>query len=763
VVGKSVFSYYFIVHICKNLVIWKLLFDKSGDFMKIGFKLSMIMIILSLLSSIAIGVPLMIRSYKSINDLSYEYADILSKEMAAETEKYLDAYWNIVETSSQIMEDYHLLDLNYHREYVSSKLQLLVEKNPKVIGAWVIMEPNAIGGPDRRYIGQPDTDQTGRFVPYWYRDGNDVKLDDYTGQIEEATEDYYTQPRDKNTTVVINPYLYEIEGEQQLQASVAAPVHSLAGRFIGVIGIDINVEEVQKISQTYHPFGDGHAFVVGNNGVIVAHHDESLLGQKITDAEDALLGKNRDRVLETITKGGTLTYQIFDKTHGEELIVFFSPIAVGDTPWSFVIEVPRNSVLRPLIQMVNITLIMSGVIIVLVFIASVFLARSISKPIVRVAVTLKDIAEGEGDLTRSIKVSSQDEIGDLAHYFNLTLDKIKRLVISIKKSSGVLSGIGNDLAGNMSETAAAVNEITANIQSIKGRIVNQSASVSETNSIMENVVVNIKKLNGHIEEQSENVSRASSAIEEMVANTRSVTETLIKNEANVKTLMESSEAGRSGLQHVVTDIQEISKESEGLLEINSVMENIASQTNLLSMNAAIEAAHAGESGKGFAVVAAEIRKLAESSTAQSKTISEVLKKIKSSIDKITISADNVLDKFKDIDTSVRVVAQQQDNIRNAMEEQGVGSKQILEGVGHLNEITRDVKKSSNEMEEGSQEVIRESQNLDKVTQEIRVGMNEMAEGAEHINKAVNHVNDISGKNREGIEGLIVEVSRFKVE
>jgi methyl-accepting chemotaxis protein len=731
--------------------------------MKIGFKLTLIMIVLSLLSSIAIGVPLMLRAYNSINNLSYDYADILSKEMAVEIENYLDAYWNIVETSSQMLEDYHYMALSDHRPYLTSQLKVLVQKNTKVIGAWLIMEPNTVGGPDRQYIGQPDSDRTGRFVPYWYRDGNDVELDDYSETLEEANEDYYTLPRDKNSTVIVNPYMYEIEGKESLQSSVTAPFHSLDGKFIGVLGIDINVEEVQSISQAYHPFGDGHTFVVSNDGTIVAHHDESLLGQKITDAEDALLGPNQSKVMNAITKGDTLTYQIYDKTHGEDLIVFFTPIKVGDTPWSLVIEVPKNSVLKPLIQMVNITVIISVIIVVLVFLAAFFLSRSISKPIVKVAVTLKDIAEGEGDLTRSIAVNSKDEIGDLSHFFNLTLEKIKKLVISIKKSADLLSGIGTDLAGNMNDTASAVNEITSNIQSIKGRIMNQSASVTETNSIMESVVENIKKLNGHIEEQSENVAKASSAIEEMVANTRSVTDTLVKNEANVKTLTDSSEAGRAGLQHVVADIQEISKESEGLLEINSVMENIASQTNLLSMNAAIEAAHAGESGKGFAVVAAEIRKLAESSSSQSKTISEVLKKIKKSIDKITVSANNVLTQFEAIDSSVKVVALQEENIRNAMEEQGVGSKQILDGVSHLNVITANVKRSSNEMQEGSQEVIKESENLEKATQEIRLGMNEMAEGAEHINLAVNHVNDISGKNREGINSLIKEVSRFKVE
>jgi methyl-accepting chemotaxis protein len=280
---------------------------------------------------------------------------------------------------------------------------------------------------------------------------------------------------------------------------------------------------------------------------------------------------------------------------------------------------------------------------------------------------------------------------------------------------------------------------------------------------MEQITVNIDKLNGHIDRQTASVSQSSSASEEMLANIPSVTQTLVKNAENVKDLTEASEVGRSGLQEVSTDIQEIARESEGLLEINAVMENIASQTNLLSMNAAIEAAHAGEAGKGFAVVADEIRKLAESSGEQSKTISTVLKKIKDSIDKITKSTDGVLNKFEAIDTEVRTVSDQEENIRNSMEEQSTGSQQILEAISKLNEITQLVKGGSMEMLEGSKEVIQESKNLELATQEITNGMNEMATGADQINVAVSQVNTISGQNKENIDVLVSEVSKFKVE
>jgi methyl-accepting chemotaxis protein len=415
----------------------------------------------------------------------------------------------------------------------------------------------------------------------------------------------------------------------------------------------------------------------------------------------------------------------------------------------------RREIIRQIL--LDLALAAVGVLFVLFFLRMIF------PRLAEVTAILKEISNGKGDLTTRLAIRRSDEIGLMAACFNRALDQIRDMVLTIKEQSVKLFNVGNDLAENMIETASAINQITSNIREVKTRVMNQSDGVTQTTATMERLSRNIDQLNHQVEDQTENVSQSSSAIEEMLANIQSVTATLVKNTGNVNELTAASELGRSGLGTVSTDIQGIARESEGLLQINAVIQTIAAQTNLLAMNAAIEAAHAGDAGRGFAVVADEIRKLAENAGGQSKTIGDVLKKIKASIDKISHSANLVLEKFEDIDGSVRTVSEQEASIRAAMEEQGEGSKQILEAVARLNEVTRNVKEGSTEMRDGSQQVIAESKNLERVTQEISDGMNEMAAGADEIGAAVSRVNDISILNRDHINTLVEAVIKFKVE
>jgi methyl-accepting chemotaxis protein len=589
-----------------------------------------------------------------------------------------------------------------------------------------------------------------------------------------TTRDYFTYLVGTNTgrehrSYVSNPILSKSTGQKLVMAS--ASVIDQSGDVAGLLGIYIEDHTLEEILNAMtvkirENFGERLIFLIfSENNAILSHRsfDPVLLNyteQALTVDEEITIENLSDDLRQAcrdVADGSSLVY----RDAGEQYYMTSSP--VPGTGYRVVLTLPESVLYKTIFTIERIAVIVFAVTIVVVLFLAFFLSARITGPIIKTALTLKDISEGEGDLTKSVNVPSKDEIGDLARYFNKTLEKIKDLVLTIKSQSVSLFDIGSELAGNMTETAAAVNQIAVNIQSIKGQVINQSASVTETNATMEQITVNIDTLSAHVNRQSESVTQSSSAIEQMLANIESVTQTLVKNSNNVKGLIEASEVGRAGLQEVSMDIQEIARESEGLLEINRVMETIASQTNLLSMNAAIEAAHAGEAGKGFAVVANEIRKLAENSGKQSKTISTVLKKIKDSIDKIIKSTDSVLDKFEAIDNGVRIVSDQEENIRNAMEEQSVGSKQILEAIEQLNEVTQLVKNSSEEMLGGSKQIIHESKNLDLSTQEIAHGMNEIASGAGQINSAVNQINELSGQNRNNIDILVKGVSLFRVE
>jgi len=407
-------------------------------------------------------------------------------------------------------------------------------------------------------------------------------------------------------------------------------------------------------------------------------------------------------------------------------------------------------------------LVIIGVISVMLGLALILLLlRQIFSHLDKINSILKEISMGEGDLTGRIDDSKDNEIGELAGYFNLTMEKIRNLVGTIKYKINGLNHTSFELSSNMSKTSTAVERITSNLDSMKNLMVKQENSAEEAGKAVGIIKENIENLNKIIEKQTENVNMSSSAIEEMTANIHSVTQTLIENSKNVTALTEASENGKTGLQLVAQEIKGIAHDSEGLLEINSLMNNIASQTNLLSMNAAIEAAHAGEAGKGFAVVADEIRKLAESSSNQSKTTAAMLKKIKASIDNITKSSDDVLARFGAIDSSVKTVSEHEQNIRNAMEEQEIGGKQILDSIGQLRDITHSVKKGSNDMEESGETLVKETDEFIKISKETVDGMNEILSGISQINSSINHVNEMSLENNRNFESLKNETDKFK--
>jgi methyl-accepting chemotaxis protein len=729
--------------------------------MNIGKKLLGMIIILNLIGAGTLAGVILNLARKQISSLTINEITNLANENALAVKGWLETYLDAVRTTSQMMSKYEGIARDERRPLFNLMIRALIEENPEVTAASCAWEPNALDGLDAKFANTEGTDETGRFVPYWFRTNNGIGLQPVVGYETPGIGDYYLIPRQTGNETLAEPYEYTIGGREVLMTTTIVPIKN-KGRFVGAMSIDLELGVIQRMVEQIKPYAGAVAVMYSNSGLISGHFDPSRIGESMMKTEQDIAGPYLNELRDAIQQGKDFSFTNYVPQLEETMFFVNVPIEVGNTttPWALMLGIPRDVITGPIYRMLLAGVLIAILMLFLISAGAFFLARSISMPLKRMVLVLNDI--GEGDLTRQLEAHSKDEIGDMTASFNTTLNKIRNLIAMIREKAQSLSKTGTDLSTNMSATAAAINEITANIQSLKTQVNNQSAGVDESGKAMEKISAGIGNLDAQIEQQAESVARSSSAIEEMLANVQSVTHTLVKNTGNVRELAEASGIGRAGLEEVAADIQEIARESEGLLEINAVMENIASQTNLLSMNAAIEAAHAGEAGKGFAVVADEIRKLAESSGEQSKTISGVLKKIKGSIDKITRSTNEVLNKFEAIDTGVKIVSDQEENIRNAMEEQGQGSKQILDAVSQLNEITGGVKGSSQEMNMVSQEVIATSQTLEAITQEITNGMNEMAAGADQINAAVNQVNEISDRNKSDIDELIHEVHKFRI-
>ena len=543
-----------------------------------------------------------------------------------------------------------------------------------------------------------------------------------------------------------------------LVCTISVPIY---GKNKAIIGTIATVYDGLKIYETIRniKIGEtGEVYILDKDGVTIADHNVEL----IYSQENTYLKSQTDKSLES---AGLFEHQAVQATSSgsgsyeyEGAIRDAAYAKIPTTGWTIITTDYRQKYMVAIRLIIIIDTVLVTLVVCIIFGVSLGISRSLQKT----ADALKEIAQGTGDLTVSLPVKGKDELTDIARYFNETIGKIADAIRSIGANTADMEVTGTNLASNMLETASAIRQITATTETVKEKMINQAASVTETAATVEEIIKTIKHLNSSIEMQAGSVAQSSSSIEQMVANIASIGQILGKTDQIIKNFVSATGDGKATLVTSNTVTQKIAEESGSLMEASNVIQHIASQTNLLAMNAAIEAAHAGEAGKGFAVVADEIRKLSEDSAMQGKAITATLKSLTGEIETLSSSSKIVEEKFNLIFELAEQVKSMSDVLTAAMREQEHGSKEILSAIKNINTVTTEVQAGSEEMLKGGEGAVQEMHKLDELTHIITDSMNEMASGAVQINNAVQEVNAMTQKNRNSIERLAVEVGKFKV-
>ena len=544
-----------------------------------------------------------------------------------------------------------------------------------------------------------------------------------------------------------------------LVCTIATPIY---GKHKTIIGTIATVYDGLKIYETIRnvKIGEtGEVYILDKDGTTVADHDLEL----IYSQENSYVKSQSDKSLESV--GRFEHTAVHSETSGSGSYEYKGAVKdaayakIPTTGWTLIATDYRQKYMGIIRLIIIIDTILVILVVCIIYAVSLGLSRSLQKT----ADALKEIAQGTGDLTVSLPVRGKDELTDIARYFNETIGKIADAIRSIEANTADMEVIGTNLADNMLETASAIRQITATTETVKEKMINQAASVTETAATVEEIIRTIKQLNSSIETQVGSVAQSSSSIEQMVANIASIGQTLGKTDQIIKNFVSATGDGKAALVTSNAVTQKIAEESGSLMEASNVIQHIASQTNLLAMNAAIEAAHAGEAGKGFAVVADEIRKLSEDSAMQGKTITATLKSLTAEIETLSTSSKIVEGKFNLIFELAEQVKSMSNLLTAAMKEQEHGSKEILSAIKNINIVTTEVQAGSEEMLKGGEGAAHEMHTLDELTRIITNSMNEMASGAVQINNAVQEVNTMTQKNRESIARLANEVGKFKVK
>ncbi len=379
-----------------------------------------------------------------------------------------------------------------------------------------------------------------------------------------------------------------------------------------------------------------------------------------------------------------------------------------------------------------------------------------------VSCEMGNIAEGEADLTRRINIVSKDSIGKLVRYFNIFMDKICRIVLGIRSSSGDIEIIKNNLSSSCDATIGTLTEWTVDIESIVDRFSKFDRYIEESDAGIQRIVNSIRDLNGEIENQTAAINESTMAVKQTISTLHSISEQAMEEKKSSEALIESSARGKSELAKTTSLINSIVEDIDSLLKMSSIIEEISAQTNILAMNAAIEASHAGDKGKGFAVIAGEIRKLSDSTAKNAKNISAVLKNIIAKMEETAESSRLTSSTFLEIDSAIKEVAGGLQGISDRTFELSEGGKEILQVMASLDEAQIRIRDRYFVIQSSVDKIALSMEEIRRSSKAILEALKGMDKKITNVTEVIVKVSDESYNLEKAIDTMNSEVSKFIV-
>lgn len=651
-------------------------------------RISLIAGILVLIGIVSLSAFILRNIYTISYAQSVALASETSKSMANSAQLKLDISKTAVEgllNTVQYAKKTGLLN----REQIIDNMKLIVQKYPDIIGFEVICEQNAIDQKDKEYINKEGYDETGRFIPYVYKEDGKIKIHPAAGYAQPNLMDFYSVPQTKKVPILSEPY----DDPLGIMVTLSVPILDDNGTFLGIVGCDVLIDSLQKDAVATRPMG-GFSSIITYSGTYVANGENpKLLLKNIKDTD-----KNDVSIIDRIAKGEIFQETVTESGSGKKSLKTYYPITVAGIDsyhWSFCSTIPFDIIYGRYNQMQTILLLSIVVSVVLIiFFMFITINRGLL-PIQIITEYLKKVAEADFSVPIPEKLlKREDELGVLAksvsdmresvrfiinHVINES-SNVKKNVQSLEEFSYRLnkeifdvSAVTEEVSTGMEETAASTEEINASSLDIKSGI----------HAIAE------KAQQGY--HSAKEISVRADELKNNAITSRKITmEVYDETNKNLKIAIEKSKA-----------VEQINNLSKAILSITA-------QTNLLSLNAAIEAAKAGEAGKGFAVVAAEIRKLADESKNSANEIQNIAKTVISSVGNLKTSSEKILEfidhqVIKDYDSIVETGEQYNRDaelITGIVMEFSETSENLLKSIEIMTEVISEVTTATNEGAEG---------------------------------------------------------------